>query len=42
MLESLSHKLNKFDSNNIIKSEYFVLTKNIYALENKTLMDLPF
>jgi hypothetical protein len=33
--ESFAHKLNKFGSNNIIKSKYFFLTKSIYTLENK-------
>jgi hypothetical protein len=40
MRESLSHKLNKFDNNNVIKLKCFILTKSIYILENKTLMDL--
>ena len=41
MQEYLSHKLNKLRSNSIIKSWYFVLTKIIYTLKIKTLMDLP-
>jgi hypothetical protein len=40
MSESLSHTLNKFGSNSIIKSEYFVLTKSIYTFKNKNPNDL--